>query len=176
VGIVPTQKGWHVVRVDKREGGDLLPLDEVYAKIAEPMMRQRFGPIYNEALNEARDKVGVAYDTENFEKFTGIPNNCDRLMEMAAQAPEDLTKMELYRRVSADFPDCKHAGEAQFMIGYTQLVKLENKQGARKALMRLQSKFGDSEWRKAADYLLAHLDDDPATLGTPDEVRAKASR
>ncbi len=176
VDVIQTQKGWHVVRVEKREGGDLLPLDQVYDKIVEPMIRQRFGPMYNEALNEARDKVGVEYDTENFEAFTGIPNNCDRLMEMAEQVGDDNTKIELYRRVSADFSDCKHAGRAQFMIGYTQLVKVGNKQAARKALMRLQNKFANSEWRKSADYLLAHLDDDPATLGTPDEIRAKASR
>lgn len=176
VDVIQTQKGWHVVKVEKREGGDLLSLDQVYDKIAEPMIRQRFGPMYNEALNEARDRVGVEYDSKNFETFTGIPNNCDRLMEMAEQAGDDITKIELYRRVSADFSDCKHAGRAQFMIGYTQLVKVGNKQAARKALMRLQNKFGNSEWRKPADYLLAHLDDDPATLGTPDEIRAKASR
>ncbi len=176
VDIVQTQKGWHVVRVEKREGGDLLPLDQVYDKIAEPMIRQRFGLVYNEALNEARDKVGVEYDTDNFETFTGIPNNCERLMQLADEAGEDITKIELFRRVAADFSECEHAGRAQFMIGYTQLVKMGNKPAARKALMRMQSKFGDSEWRKSADYLLNHLDDDPATLGTPDEVRAKASR
>ena len=118
----------------------------------------------------------MVYDSKNFDKFTGIPNNCDRLMELAEQAPENATKVELYRRLAADFPDCEHAGKAQFMIGYTQLVALDNKPAARKALVRLQDKFRGSEWRKAGEYLLEHLDDDPKSLGTPEEVLAKASR
>jgi len=87
-----------------------------------------------------------------------------------------MTRVELYRRVAADFSECKHAPRAQFMIGYTQLVGLKDKAAARKALMRLQSRFGGSEWRKAGDYLLAHLEADPSTFGTPQEILAEASR
>jgi len=87
VDLFRSAKGWHVVKVEKRDGGGLLPLEQVYREDLDPMLKQRFAAIYNDELVKARDAAGVNYDSENFEKFTGVPNNCDRLMDMAEQSP-----------------------------------------------------------------------------------------
>jgi hypothetical protein len=116
----------------------------------------------------------VRYSERGFESLTGVSDNCARLIQMAEDHPETQGRIELFRRVSFDFPDCEEAGYAQFMIGYLFLTGRKDPSMAAKALQRLSKTFPDSPWRAAGDYLLERLDKDPETLGTPEEIRQQA--
>jgi hypothetical protein len=72
--------------------------------------------------------------------------------------------------VAYDFMTTKEASRAQFMLGYTYLTGALDKRAAERELLRLQTQFSGSRWRRAGDYLLEHLDDDPEIIGTPDEI------
>ncbi len=172
--VVHTAQGWHVVKAEKKEGGNLRPLSEVYDDISGLLQRQTWGESYNRQSDAARREIGVQYMTENFEKFTGIPDNCDRIMHMARQIRDPSGAITLLRRVAVDFPDCKSAPEAQFRIAYTYVVKLKDPEMAKRALSRLKVKYGDSEWAQAGAYLEAHIDDPPETFGAVEEVLAAA--
>ena len=173
--IVQTEKGWHVVKVEKREGGGIQPLDEVRKDIVDEIVKQRINRVLNAELDRARDITHTVLLTKNFEKFTGYANNCERLMDLAANHPQVGGQVELYRRVAFDFPDCKEAPRAQFMIGYLKFTKMKDPKGAKKALKRLQVHFGGSSWAKAGKYLTDRLDRDPASVGTPEEILAAAT-
>jgi hypothetical protein len=174
VAVVESPRGWHVVKVEKKEGGVPRPLEEVRAEIEQDLRMERYGAIYNEQLAAARDKVGARYNSAGFEALTGVSDNCERLIQMADTHPEAPGRIELYRRVSFDFPDCEEAGYAQFMIGYLFLTARKDPAMAGKALQRLTKTFAGSPWRPAGEYLLDHLNEDPETIGTPEEIRQRA--
>lgn len=172
---VQSPKGWHVVKVEKKEGGDLMSLDEVYDGIANQLARSRFGGIYNEALAEARDISKVEYIGESFARLTGVDNNPERLYEIAKNEPEPGSRVELYRKIAFDYPDNPRAAEAQFLIGYIRFLHSKNEPMARKALMRLQRRYPDSDWRKAGDLLLKKMEQDPDGIGSVEEIYAEAN-
>jgi peptidyl-prolyl cis-trans isomerase C len=175
IAVIQSGLGWHVVKAEKKEGGGPQPLEEVYERISQGLLPRNFGRIYNEELAKAREDIGVQYVAENIEKATGVKDSADRLMSIAPRQGDAVGKIEIYRRVAYDFPDSKFAAEAQFMMGYTALVELKDRDQARKALERLGDRFGQSRWKKAGDYLLENIDvEDPTSLGTPREILHKA--
>jgi foldase protein PrsA len=174
VGIVQLPDGWHVVKAEKKEGGDVQTLDQVYDQIVLTLNKDLWPNWYQSQLAQAREETGAKFISDAFTKFTGVPDNCQRIMEMAGKHPDPDGRIELYRRVAFDFPDCDSAPEAQFMIGYLFLTSEKKPENAKRALLRLQEKFGASDWRKAGDYLLEHLNDDPSQFGSPDEIMKRA--
>ena len=173
--VTKSRLGWHVVKVEKREGGGMIPVDQVYEEISKGLTSQIFGQVYNEALTQARQEINARYITENFNKFSGVADNPGRLFQIAESQTDPLSSIELFRRVSFDFPDYKRSAEAQFMIGYLYLTQLNKKDEAKSAFKRLQDVFPNTPWRKGGDYLLKHLDDpDPKALGSPRDILTKA--
>jgi hypothetical protein len=172
--VIQTGLGWHLFRVEKREEASVRPLEEVYDELSRSLFLQRFGPMYNAELEEARIRTDTRFVEEGFYAFTGVGENADRLMQMAAEHPDPSGRIETLRRVAIDFPDSPRAPEAQFMIAYIFRVRLEDKPAARKALLRLQRQFGDSEWRQAGDWLLEHMDEDPTTFGSAEDILHRA--
>jgi hypothetical protein len=130
----------------------------------------RFNHHYGEQLSLAREETEVRYVDSNIEAFTGIGNTAQRLMQQAGEQPDPGGRLTLYRRVAFEFPDDPLAPEAQFRIAYTQYALAKDIILARKALKRLESKWPDSDWRKAGDYLMAHLSDKPEKVGTPEDI------
>ncbi len=175
IGTVHLTDGWHVVKAEKREGDKVQTLDQAYDQIVLILNKDLWPNWYQSQLTEAREETKAKFISEAFTKFTGVPNNCQRIMEMAGKHPDPDGRIELYRRVAFDFADCDSAPEAQFMIGYLFLTADKKQENAKRAFLRLQQKFGDSDWRKAGDYLLEHLNDDPSQFGSPDEIMKQAA-
>jgi hypothetical protein len=172
---VQSMVGWHVVLVEKREGGSLIPFEQVEETIKKGVTKKRWSRIYNEDLTAARNEIGARYITENFTRFSGM-DMPGRFFQAASTSPQVMTRIELYRRVAFDFSDCPQAAEAQFMLGYIKLTELHEKAEAESAFKRLHAKFPKSPWRKAGDWLLQHLDEeDPKALGSPEEILGKTS-
>ncbi len=174
MNVVHTHQGWHVVKVEEKEGGGVRPFEEVRDEIRDLITRREIGLVLNTELESARDETNTRIFGEVFGQFTGQAQNCERLMQMAAEHPEAEGRAELYRRVAFEFSDCDQAPKAQFMIGYVRFKEMENPLLARKALQRLERQFPDSDWTKAGRYLMGRLDGDPSELGTPDEILAQA--
>lgn len=173
-GVVQTSMGFHVVKAEKKEGGDIKPRDEVSDEIMELLYPKQIGRVYNEELTKARERLGVHYVTENFEKFTGMDNNTRRLLELAAAIDEPRNRAEAYRRLAFDFPDAQEAPEALFRMGYIQLVNESDKKTATGTFRRITAKYPKSRWKRAANFMLENIDMDPASLGTIEEVLALA--
>jgi len=196
IAVAETQLGWHVIKCEKREGGGLKPLDEVYNDIAKAMARRDFATIYNDELYKAREKFHAEIDEQAMERFTGVTHNVDRLLSIAESHPDPGGRIELYRRVVFDFPGDEHAPYAQFMIAYLNLVELNDSYSARKALNQLAARYKDSEWHTAGEYLRQYLDPNmtepgsghrhreagqepapvPPDLGGPQDVLRKATQ
>jgi hypothetical protein len=174
--IVQTDKGWHVVKAEKREGGDLTPIDEVYEQIAEGLVSSSFVEVYQAELARARDLTDAKFDENALVLVTGTPQNTGRIMQAAKQAPDTRAKVEMYRRVAYDFADSKHAAEAQFRMAYALLVEAKDKRGAERELLRLQKRYPKSRYGPAGAYLLEHLDDDPELFGSAEDVLKAASQ
>jgi len=194
MAIAETRRGWHLIRCEKRDGGGLRPLEEVYDDISRAMARRDFPRIYNEELLAAREQFGAEIDAQGFEDYTGVTRNLERIMEMAEAHPDAGGRIELYRRVVFDFPNSEQAPFAQFMIGYLQLTQLNDSYSARKALTRLGQRYPESEWSVAGKYLSQFLDPNmtepgaghahrhegeepapvPVDLGGPQDVLRKA--
>ena len=168
--VVKTDKGWHVVRAEKKEGGGLIPLAEVYDGISDALLSENFGRVYNEELQKAREKHEAKFDAENIERLTGTKENTRRLMQIAGEQKETRGKIEVYRRISYDFPDTREAPEATFMVAYLNFVENKDRKATEQALNRLRRKFGKTKWGKAGAYLQEHLDDDPEIIPTPSEI------
>jgi hypothetical protein len=162
--------GWHVVKVEKKEGGDIDPLEAVYDHISDQLMNERFNKVYGDQILAAREAAGVSFADNNIEAFTGVANSAQRIMQQAAQQADAGGRLTLYRRVAFEFEHDPLAPEAQFRIAYTQYALAKDVILARKALKRLKSKWPDSEWRLAGDYLMAHLSDSPEEVGTPEDI------
>jgi len=170
VGIAQSDVGWHVVRVDKKEGGVPKPLDEVYQQISDAMVADRFNEVYAREAEAAREEMGVRYVVDNMEVFTGVTNSPKRIMMQAQNVSDPGGRLTLYRRVAFNFPDDPLAPEAQFRIAYTLYADMKDMKLARKALGRLDELWPDSEWRKAGDYLSENLLQRPEVLGTPEDI------
>ena len=173
--VTKSRLGWHVIKAEKREGGGMIPLEQVYEDISKGLTSKSFGRVYNESLTQARQEIQARYVTENFNRFSGVADNPERLFQIAQSQTDPLSQIELFRRVAFDFPDHKRAAEAQFMIGYLHFTELNQKDEARSAFKRLQEVFPNTPWRKGGDWLLDHLDDpDPKALGLPRDILTKA--
>jgi hypothetical protein len=118
--------------------------------------------VYNEELALARERANAQLLPEGIERFTGVTQNVDRIMDMAGRAPDPGQRAELYRRVVFDFPDSRQAPEAQFLIAYTQIRYLNDSYAANKALSRLERRWPDSDWAKAGRWLRAKYVDPDA--------------
>ena len=177
VAVATSKLGWHVVKVEKREGGGLVPLSQVHDEISKNLTSRDFSRVYNEDLTKARDEVKARYLTENFDRLSGVADNPGRLYEIAKRQTDPLSQLELFRRLASDFPDAHPAAEAQFMVGYLYLTHFNQKSEAAIAFKRVQEVFPSSIWRRGADYMLKHLDDpDPKELGSPREILTKAQQ
>lgn len=175
--VVQTHRGWHVVRVDRRQGGGLLPIEEVTPQIVEGFRRRNWPTVYNEQLQKVREQFNGRMVDTGFEDFTGVIRNVDRLLDLATQHPDAPGRIELYRRVAVDFRDHEKAPYAQFMIAYLYLTDLNDSYSARKAINRLRTQFGDSDWRKAGDYLEQYTDPDaPLATGTHQHEMEEAEK
>jgi|GEM_PF-1004924 len=174
--------GWHVVLCIKREGGEVRSLEDVYDEITLRFRRENFGSVYNEALDQARQKYHASFDLDAIEQFTGVSGNVKRLLAMAKEHPEFSGKVEICRRIVFDYPKARLAPEAQFLIVYYSLKERKVK-AARKALGRLQRLYADSPWGAAGKELESYVDgiaSEPATdpepeLPTPEEFLARVS-
>ena len=169
VTVVRTQNGWHVVQVNRREGGGLRPFEEVKEDIRAALLRNRFPRVYNDELALARERAEAQLLPGGIERFTGVTRNVDRIMQMAGQAPDPGQRAELYRRVVFDFPDSRQAPEAQFLIAYTNIRYLNDSYAANKALSRLERRWPDSDWAKAGRWLREKYVDPnaPEVIGHP---------
>lgn len=174
--VVHTDKGWEVILAEKKEGGTLMPFDQVRDQIQQALGPRQFAKVYQEKLIEARDVVGCEYEEKNMEAFTGVSNNTARLMMVAGGQPDWEAGREIYRRVAYDFPNDPQAPEAQFMLGYLYLKKGHDPVSAKRELERLVKKYPKSKWRKGGDYLLANLDMDPEDMGSPADILQMAKK
>lgn len=175
-GVVHTDKGWEVILAEKKEGGTLMPFDQVRDQIQQALGPRQFAKVYQEQLIKAREVVGCEYEEKNMDAFTGVTNNTARLMTVAAAQPDWEAGREIYRRVAYDFPDDPQAPEAQFMLGYLYLKNGHDPAQAKRELERLVKKYPKSKWKKGGDYLLAHLDMDPADMGKPADILQVAKK
>lgn len=172
VRVVHTSMGWHVVKVEKKGGGDVRPLSEVHDQIKDEMFTKQYGRVYNDALAKARDELGVRYNTKNFEIFSGSDNNTRRLLDMAVTIAEPRARAEAYRRLAWDFPDAPEAAEALFRYGYIMLINQQDKIAAKQAFRRVAGKYRMSRWKRAANFMLDNLDMSPEDFGSPEEILA----
>ena len=172
--VVQSRLGWHVMRVDKREEEFLVPLAEVRQSIVSRLINNRFSVVYNQHLTAARDQANVRIEEGAFEEFTGVAQNAARLLALAKEHPDSGGRIALLRRLPHDLAASPEAPEAQFLIAYEFLVHAKQPALAEKGLVRLKTRYPDSKWVPAADYLLAHLNDPPRSIGTVDEVLERA--
>ena len=175
VRILESEKGWHVILAEKKEGGGLTPLDDVHDEIKQLLVPQTFGKIYQAELARAREIAGAEIDEVAFGQVTGTKENVGRMMIVAKQQGDPKGKIEIYRRVTYDFPASKHAAEAQFRMAYHLLVDGKDQEGARRELARLKRKYSKSRYAAGGEYLSENLDMDPEMIGTAEEVLRTAA-
>jgi hypothetical protein len=173
--VLQSQKGWHVVLAEKKEGGEPAPLEEVYRSIETQIAQRRFNTVYNEALEDAREQVGVEFRHDAIAEYTGISNSVETLMASVDGALGPGAQIEIYRRVAFDHAKSEHAPEALFRIAYLQLVELKDAAAAGKSIRRLEKVYPQSDWTKAAVVLREHLEEAEtegldARMGTPEDI------
>lgn len=169
-GVIKSDRGWHVVYVEKKEGGDMIPLEKVYDDIEQQFIAKRFGKVYNKELSAAREATDAHFITENFEKFTSSTGNTNRLLHLAHEMQDMGGRIEAYRRLSYDFPNSAEAAEAQFYLAYLAVTALQDDERAEIELSRLRRKFSRSQWRKAGEWLKQHMYDPVESIPSPQEI------
>jgi hypothetical protein len=173
VAVTESYRGWHVVRVERKDGGEVTPLEEVRDRISAEIVRPNFNTLFNEELLEARVRAGAHLDEAGMETFTGTKNQVRWLMEQAPQMPHATGEAEAYRRIAYAYPDNPAAPEAFFRAAHVWLSKLQQPDRARLALDRLDAAYPDSEWRKAGELLREYLTMDGRPVPSVDDLMAK---
>jgi TolA-binding protein len=163
IGIVETSMGWHVVKAEKKEGGDVKPLSEIHDQVAETLFSRQYQRVYNQELAKAREELDVRFNTENFEAFSGSSENTKRLMDLAITIAEP-------RALAFDFPDAAEAAEALFRMGHILVINQGDKVGAASAFRRITVRYPMSQWKDAANFMLENLDMTPEDFGSPEEI------
>ncbi len=118
---------------------------------------------YDKKKSEELMSTYLAY-TETYKKDTIVPSYLFKAGEICMNLNKSQKALELFDRVSKEFPDFKKAGDCLFLKGFIYENNLQDINNARTAYMDFIKKFPTHQFADDAQILIQNLGKSPEEL------------
>ena len=152
-----TDRGWHVIQVDKKTDESTKDLDQVRSFIVQTLTRSSTQEFYTRQLDAAKARLGVRADSAAIKNFMSAKKSAREMFEDAKAAATPDARLQAYRQVVETWPDADVAPQAQFMVGFTYSEEYKNYDEAEKAFRELLRRYPKSELAASAQWMVDHM-------------------
>jgi len=156
-GPFKTDRGWHVLKVDRVQPESTRPFEQTRPMIVRQLSGQRTQEYYKKLLEEARHDIGVSADSAAIKNFVSAKKSAREMFKEAQEATGTQTRLDAYQRLLDTWPRSDVAPQAQFMIGFIHSEELKDYDGAEKAFRSLLASYPKSELANSAHWMIDHM-------------------
>ena len=156
-GPYKTDKGWHVVKVDRLQPETTRPFEQTRPLIVRQLSGQRTQEFYRRLLEKARHDIGVTADSNAIRGFVSARKSAREMFKDAQETTGPQARIDAYQRVVDSWPESDVAPQAQFMVGFIHSEELKDYDGADKAFHLLLQKYPKSELASSAQWMIDHM-------------------
>ena len=168
-GVIVTEKGYSVVKVNDKKPESPKPLSEVRKDILDRLRDDKAKEYLDQVLNGLREKYQpVNLVREEIIKTTRTP---EELWEIAQSEDLSYARVEYYRELVDKYPDHKYAPQALFMIGFVFAEEIMDLVRARRTFDELLKKYPDSEVAESARWMISNLQKAHPKFESPDDIK-----
>jgi len=156
-GPYKTDRGYHVLKVEKVTPDGVRSFDQVRSFIARQLGQQRQQSFYQEALARTRARIGVTPDSAVIRSYVSARKNARDMFQDAQNAGGADQRIAAYRAVVEAWPDADVTPQALFMVGFIQSEELQQHDEAEKAFRELLKRYPKSELTASAQWMIEHM-------------------
>jgi peptidyl-prolyl cis-trans isomerase C len=150
---VKTEKGYHIVRVDRRNPETVRPMDEVRDDIVSRVTYENRNAVRDSIMADLKSK----YKVEFMEESSEGPQTPEELFKIASEESNPELKIKYYRQFMDKFPDDERAYEAKFMVGFTMAEDLEDYDGAEQVFREFLDKYPGTDLSDDAQWMVENM-------------------
>lgn len=150
---VKTEKGYHIVMVDRRNPQTVRPLDEVRDDIISRLTYENRNAVRDSILADLKSKYKVEFITESA-KSAQTP---EELFKIASEESDPNLKIKYYRQFAEKFPDDERTYEAKFMIAFTMAEDLKDFAGAEQAFREFLAQHPETDLSDDAEWMIENM-------------------
>jgi peptidyl-prolyl cis-trans isomerase C len=167
-GPVKWERGYSLLKLNSRGGGELKTLDEVREEIVRALIDQRV----EHAKYAIIGRVAGNYDSHNYlrERMALAQRSAEELFNFAQSTSNSDERIGYFREIVDRYPDDQYAPQALFMIGFVYSEELEEYNHARQAFHELLDRYPDSEVAETAQWMLENLGSNLPEFESIDEL------
>lgn len=151
-------RAWHIAMIDDKIEEGKKPLEQVRAQIVQSLRPRHMNKHFEETMERLRTEYRA---TTNEDAFRRKVRSEEELFTLAQDTEDPAKRLSYYSELVFNYPEGKHADEAQFMIGFIQAEELKNYNAAENALRRMLEVYPDSELADSARWLLENMLSEP---------------
>jgi parvulin-like peptidyl-prolyl isomerase len=163
-----TDRGWHVLQVERVTPDGERSFDQVRSFLVRQMTQQRQQQFYQQALEKTRSRIGVTPDSAVIRSFLSARKTAREMFQEAQNAGGPEARIAAYRRVVEAWPAADVTPQALFMVGFIQSEELKAHDEAEKAFRELLQRYPRSELTASAQWMIDHM----RTEEAPDFLQA----
>jgi peptidyl-prolyl cis-trans isomerase C len=158
---IKTPLGYHVVQIESHDPERKRPLAAVRESLTRRVEVERLRSLSQAAVDSLRAAKEVTIHQEVLlgeDAFRA--RRAEELFSRAQDTDDARERLTVYAQIADEFPESKHAAQAQFMRGFILIEELDDKQGGRRELERLLAEHPESELVDSARWMLENIDSD----------------
>lgn len=155
-GVVVTEKGYSLVRINEKNPESIKPLAEVRQQIVEKLRSEKAKGLLDREIAALRERHRPVNFVRN--RIVAAARSPEELWAMAQEAGASYTRILYYRTVVNQYPEHEFAPQALFMIGFVYAEELQNLVDARHTFEELLRKYPDADVVESAKWMIENLD------------------
>jgi len=149
--------GWHLIRVETREGETIQPFEATKSRILTRLrsqQRESYGKAFTDSL--LQNSNSTIFDDSI--RVALVPSKtAEDYFKEAQAAVTPLQRIELYKELVKRYPDEKVSVQAQFMIGFTYAEEMGEYDLARKEFEEFLRVHPDSDLAGSAKWMIENM-------------------
>jgi len=167
-GPVKWERGYSLLKLNSKRGGELKPLAEVREEIVKALIEQRV----EQAQTVVIGRVSGDYESHNYlrERLTKTQRSAEELFNFAQSTSNSEERIGYFREIVDKFPEDVFAPQALFMIGFVYSEELADYGSARQAFLQLLDTYPGSEVAETAKWMLDNLGSDLPEFESIDQL------
>ncbi len=154
-GVVSHEKGYSVVKINKKQPQMITPLSEERLEIEELLKTKKA----HEEMTEELDRLRKEMKPENLvrEEYMETIRTPEEMWEVAQAEDASYTRIQYYRNLVNTYPDDKYAPQALFMIGFVYAEELNDLPFAHRTFEELIRRYPDAEVVESAKWMMENM-------------------
>lgn len=170
-GPVKWERGYSLIKLNSKRGGELKPLEEVREEIVKALIDERVEGSRRVVI----DRIMGNYDSHNYlrERMATVQRSAEELFNFAQSTSNSEERIGYFREIVDKFPDDAYAPQALFMVGFVYSEELADYAQAKSAFTELLDRYPESEVAETAKWMLDNLGGELPEFESIDDLNEK---